>query len=57
MKKLIFLNIIYFLQILNIVRKYFGGGGDKRIKFTFFFIVFVVYRLVMRYKEVKEEVI
>lgn len=41
--------------ILNTARKHFGGGGDKRIKFTLPPIVFAAYRLAMRYKEAKEE--
>ncbi|KAL3860250.1 hypothetical protein ACJMK2_010400 [Sinanodonta woodiana] len=41
--------------ILNMARKHFGNGGDKRIKYTLPPIVFAAYKLAFRYKHHKDE--
>ncbi|GIY05603.1 vacuolar protein sorting-associated protein 35 [Caerostris extrusa] len=41
--------------MLNITRKYFGNGGNRRIRYTLTPIVFQAYKLAFRYKGVSEE--
>ena len=44
------------LQILNVARKYFGTGGDKRIRFTLPPLVFAAYKLISQYHSLREQV-
>lgn len=43
-------------QILSLVRKHLGTGGDERIRYTFPSLVFSAYRLVGVYKGLRESV-
>ncbi|XP_046385573.1 vacuolar protein sorting-associated protein 35 isoform X2 [Ischnura elegans] len=42
-------------QILNIARKHFGAGGNRRLKHTLAPIVFQAYQLAFKYKLLKDE--
>ena len=44
------------LQILNVARKHFGTGGDKRIRFTLPPLVFAAYKLISQYHSLREQV-
>ena len=44
-----------FLQILNTARKHFGNGGTQRIRYTLPPIVFMAYKLALRYKQLADE--
>ncbi|CAI8052360.1 Vacuolar protein sorting-associated protein 35 [Geodia barretti] len=42
-------------MILNVARKHFGTGGDKRIRFTLPPLVFAAYKLISQYHSLREQ--
>ena len=44
------------MQILNVARKHFGTGGDKRIRYTLPPLVFAAYKLISEYHKQREQV-
>ena len=49
-------HILVFVQILNVARKHFGTGGDKRIRYTLPPLVFAAYKLISEYHKLREQV-